>query len=535
MSLTRDTLKHTAIYSSATLLGKSASFFMLPFYAHIFQSEGYGVIGIIDASLGFLTILFASGFHVAITRIYHEEDGENKKRVISTAIWLIWVLGLITIPLPMLFSRFISSFLLGDAQYYGLVCLALITFAIDVSGQSAGTFLVIRQRSMLYSVVGIVKLFVGLGLNIWLVIILDVGLIGVFITSLINAVIGSIIFHWIAARSNGTAYDPRICRKLLKFQLPLMPSDFIAYASRQAERFLVRFFINLQGVGILEMAYSFPPLLNLIITHPFALSWRTKSMEIARQEDAPEIIGRMFSKYLYIMGFGALLMSVAIEDVIEIMTPVEFWGAVRIAKIEIMTTVLAGATTYIMFGLLYSKETKTIAVIRSVCAVIKIGLSFLFITMWGLLGAACSALITEIIILAWISWNSQRSYPIRIEYAKIAIIILSAVGIGFAVSYVDYTNFWPAIYLRTHALNDVRLFLSSTPLGAWKDGKLIGIFQARETQVVSLAFNLLFAMSYLFLLPVVQPGFAQSALRRFNFIGLIKLRHHLKAADKTVR
>lgn len=85
-----------------------------------------------------------------------------------------------------------------------------------------------------------------------MVIILDSGLIGIFITSLVNAILGSIIFHWIAIRHNGMGYDPNILRKLLKFQVPMMPAELISYASRQADRFLVRFFINIQGVGILE-------------------------------------------------------------------------------------------------------------------------------------------------------------------------------------------------------------------------------------------------------------------------------------------
>ena len=516
MGLTVDTLKHTAIYSSATILGRLTSFFMLPFYAHIFRSEGYGVIGIIEASLGFLTILFASGFHIAITRIYHEEEGQDKKRVISTAIWLIWALGLLAIPLPILASPYISSFLLGDSQYWSLISLSLITFVIDVSGQSAGTFLVIRQKSALYSAVGLVKLFVGLALNIWLVIILNVGIIGIFITSLINAVLSSIIFHWIALRNNGASYDSRVCRKLLKFQLPLMPGDLIAYGSRQAERFLVRFLVSLQGVGILEMAYKFPPLLNLLIVFPFGLTWRTKSIEIAEQRDASRIIGQMFTKYLFMLGFAALLMSVAIKDVLELLTPVEFWGAERIARVEIVTTVLAGMTTYMVFGLYYRKQTKILTMIRSVCAVIKVGLALLFINLWGLSGAAWSALITEGIILSWIFRHAQKAYPIHLEYGKILTLVLAAVAIGFTAGIVDYSNFWPSVYLKTHILDDLRLFLTSTPLGAWRDGKLIALLQTREDQFVSLILNLLIGSTYLALLPLAQPGLARGAVKHFR-------------------
>ena len=125
MGLTRSTLKHSAIYSLSSILSRLISFIMLPFYANIFQTEGYGIIGMVDASLGMLGILFASGFHIAILRIYHEEEDHNKKLVISTAIRLVWVLGLAAIMLPMLFSPQLSRIFLGSERYSMLLVLSL--------------------------------------------------------------------------------------------------------------------------------------------------------------------------------------------------------------------------------------------------------------------------------------------------------------------------------------------------------------------------------------------------------------------------
>ena len=166
MGLTRQTFKHTAIYSFATVLGRMISFIMLPFYAYIFHTEGYGVIGMVDASLGLLSILFAAGFHVAILKIYHEETGTSKRLVISTAIRLVWYLSAASIIIPAIFCSQLSAFFLGSREYSLIVLLALITFVIDVAGQSASTFLIIEQKSMLYSLVGVIRLLLGVSLNI---------------------------------------------------------------------------------------------------------------------------------------------------------------------------------------------------------------------------------------------------------------------------------------------------------------------------------------------------------------------------------
>ena len=276
-----------------------------------------------------LGILFASGFHIAILRIYHEEEDQNKKLVISTAIRLVWVLGLAAIMLPMLFSPQLSRIFLGSERYSMLLVLSLITFLIDVSGQSASTFLIINQKSIMYSSVSIIRLVIGLTLNIWLVLILNVGLIGVFVSSLVTAIVSSTIFHIAAYRAHKLNFDRSVAKKLLKFQLPLMPGEVIAFLSRQTERFLVRFLIDIHGVGILEMAYKFPPLLNLLVSMPFTQAWRTKSFEIADQPEAPRIIGRMFTNYFFLMVFTGMIMAVCIDDVLKILTPPSFgkrWG-----------------------------------------------------------------------------------------------------------------------------------------------------------------------------------------------------------------
>ena len=532
MGLTKDTFKHASIYSLGALLGRMVSFIMLPFYAYIFQTEGYGIIGIIDASLGFLSILFATGFHAAITRIYHEEEGENKKAVISSGMWLVWGLSFVVVIFPAVGSRFISDILLGDEKYYFLVCLALITLMIDVAGQSMGTYLIVRQRSFQYTSIGLLRLIVGLSLNIWLVIILRVGLIGIFVTSFINALLGAIIFHWIAINANGIKFDRKICRKLFAFQMPLLPGELIAYASRQAERFLVRFQMNLEFVGILEMAYKFPPLLNLVISFPFMRSWRTKSIEIGDKGGAPELIGTMLTKYIFIMGFGALLMAVSIKYVLEILTPPEFWQAYRIARIEIVTTVLAGATSYMVFGLLYMKETRVIALIKSVCAIIKIGLSVLFIKLWGLKGAAWSALVVECIILYLTVQKSQKAYPIRIEFGKIAVMVLACFVIDFGITLIDYSSFPPAAYLKTHMMDNIKLLLASTFLESWKDGKLVNLLQEREDVIISLIINLLFSLSYLVLFPIIQPELVKRALGRLRNVQPMKVNNGERGAGK---
>jgi O-antigen/teichoic acid export membrane protein len=502
MSLGRQTFKHAAIYSIANVLGGLASFLLLPFYAHHFGTEGYGVMALIDTSLGMFTVLLSGGLSMAIIRIYHEEEDPSRKSLsIGTGIWLVWCLGFLLAVVPIVFSQLLSEFLFGTGQYYSLIVLALVTFVIDVAGQSASAAQIIKQQSVLFSSIGLGRLIIGLSLNIWLVVILQVGLIGFFLSSLVTAVLNSIIFHFMAIKEHGFGFDWRIAEKLVKFQLPLVPGEVIGFVGRQADRVQVRALVGLEGVGILEMAYKFPPLLNLFINIPFRRAWNTKSIEIAEQVGAAEIIASMFTRFLYLNMFAGLLLALTIQDILKVMTPPEFWPAGRIAQIEIVTTILTACSMYLSFGILYRKQTKILSAVRIVLVPIKLLLGWLFIVRWGLAGAALSAMIIELTSLGWIAIKGHSFYPLPLEYAKIGAIVLYA---AFLFILLNGATYEAVIPIADKIMSGFVQFMQLVPIEGGGPGRIIELLQERREHVISFVLNCFFSLFFLALFPLVS-------------------------------
>lgn len=505
MGLGRETLKHTVIYSIGTVLGRLVSFLMLPFYAHIFQVQGYGIIALIDTSLGLLTILLSGGFQTGILRIYHEQNAENKNITLSTGVGLVWILGALLIIFPFIFSSYISKLIFGSAEYYSLFCLALINFLIDTAGQSASTIQIIKQQSVLFTSINLVRLVVGLMLNVWLVVFMEVGLIGVFLSSLITSIISSTAFHILAYREHGFEFSHYIAVRLLNFQLPLLPGEIVSFLGRQAERILVRILIGLEGVGILEMAYKFPPLINLFITIPFQRAWRTKSIEIAHQVNAPCIISKMFTQYFYVMVFFGLILGVTIQSILKITTPPEFWQAAAIVRIEIITTILNGTITYLSFGILYSKKTGILSNIKIAVVPIKIILSFVFILLWGLRGAAFSALLIEFIMLIWILKKAQALYRLPLEYWKIGFIIFSA----FIFFFLIENGFLGKIFVSSvleQWISQVNVLLRTNLYGNYESRKIILFLLEKKDDVITIILNTILVMPFLALFPLMRKS-----------------------------
>lgn len=503
----RAAFKHAAVYSFATVLSKAVGFLLLPLYAHVFRDIGYGIIGMMDAGLNFLSGLLGYLIRGGVVRIYHEEQTERDKRaVVSTGLILLWAVmsGLVLLILP--FARPIATLWLGEPEYALYVLLSLIAFLLEITGSAAGVLLIIQQRSKVFSSIGLLRLVTGIGLNLWLIIGLKLGLTGYFLASLGMHAVSSALFHAIAIRQCGLRYDARIARKLIAFQLPLVPSNILSFFARQAERILLRFMVAIETVGVLEMAYKFPALISLFITQPFWQSWDTKRTEIAERPGAPEQIGRMFTYYVFLVLFAGLLLAVDIDPLIRLMTPPEFWAAIGIAEVIIVTEILNGCYHHFMFGIYYAKRTRTLGMIRAGASIFKLVTSFVLIYLYGLSGAAYSSAITAGLLVT-LTWRaSGRHYRMVLEKRRLAILVVGALALRTLIVELDLVELLGADRLERSLTPKLLAAMQGTFLASWRDGAAVRILQMKSPLVYDLGVRTLAACLFLLLVPVVHEG-----------------------------
>ena len=435
MSHTSSTVKHAAIYSAATMLGKLVGFIMLPFYAHKLGAAGYGIIGMVDASLSLLTGFLAYSLRGTIVRLYHEQVSENKRHVISTGIWITVAFVAAMVLSAAVFASPLSSLLFGTQDLAIILLLALGSFFFDTVGESSASILIIERRSVIFSAVGLVRLIVGLSLNILLIVYLDYGVYGYFISAIICALLSAAIFCYYAISHSGLTYNKAIAKKIVVFHAPLIPGALVVFFSSQSERIILRFFESIEKVGVLEMAYKFPSLISILVHTPFMRSWDTERVRLAEEgkDDAASVIGSMASLSLILTITISLVIAVCINDILKILTPPEFWGASSIAQIGCLTAVLSSVTYHVNFGYYYAKDTKSWALLTVCISLVKVAMSVGFIYRWGLWGAAYSACIGQFLMVVFAARGGQQRF--RLVYNHRLNIVAILVGLSlFTVS-----------------------------------------------------------------------------------------------------
>jgi O-antigen/teichoic acid export membrane protein len=505
MSVDRSTFKHAAIYSGAAMLSRMIGFVLLPLYAHELQTIGYGIIAMVDLAVGFLLSILAQGIRGGMVRFYHEEkDPERKKDVVPTGTRLVMIATTVLVLLTMLLSRPLSALMLGDGDFWYLVCLGAGSFLLQFVGETASSILLIQRRSLSFSGVSLVQLTLGLLLNFSFIVVLQWGVTGYFLAAIGTAVVSMSIHLWLLISTCGWRYDPVVAKKLIAFQLPLVPGSLAAFFSRQAERVLLRFMDALESVGILEMGYKFPVLLTLMIHQPFMRSWDTRRVEIAEEPDGPERIGRMYTYGLFMMLAAGLVLAVCIRELLMILLPEEFWPAYRIARVEILTVLMQSSMYHFIFGIFYMKKTKDWAIVRGVTSAVKVGFSVLFISLWGLYGAAYSACITMFITLVWGTWLGMKHYYFPIEKAKVGLLLGSVIVMFYYIQGADFRSVELLDPVRTSWMPGMIDSLSGTFFGTWKEGKLITMLTDRLDLIVDMSVRGLLAALYLLMLPIVH-------------------------------
>jgi len=516
--LTRGTLKHAGVYGSAAVASKAVGFLMLPVYAHLFRDSGYGQIAMVDTSLSLVLSLLANGVGGAMMRYYHAETGDRRKSVVPTGIVLVAVPALAIATLAMIFSKPLSQLLLGDAASYPLICLGFGTFFFDLTANTASSILLIQRRSVVYSLIGLAQLLVSIGLNIWLLLVLKLGLLGYFLTNFVVAICAALTFGWFCVRECGFPLRKDVARELLQYQWPLVPGALVAWVAGQIESLIVRFSISLGGVGRMQMGMKFPSLITLLIAEPFMRSWVTKQFELAEADpDAARIqSGRMFTTYMFFLLFASLVVAACVDSVLRVFTPSEFWWSSRIARIQIVTVILGACYSYLNFGLMYAKATHILAVQRGVSACGKTLLSLLFVGMWGMDGVALAGCISAALLLVFGTRRSQKFFRQRLEYRRVATLIFIAVAMYLLIGHGPVQSLPGIKSLERFVSVQVVDFLKSTALADWNSGQIVQAVATRSMDATLLLVKLGLCLTFGFTAPLAHPEMLRGLRRRLG-------------------
>ena len=476
-------LKHTSTYSFGNILGKMVGFFMIPFYTHYLSPADYGTLELLDLSLALMGLVLTMWMNASIIRHYYDYDNpKDRNQAVSTILILALAIGVVAAFCGVHFSRPLSSLILKTPDLHFYVSLIALSFLMTCVRVVSTSYLRAGQRSVFIVGYEMALLVLTLSLNIYFIAIRHIGVLGVLYSSLIANTLVAIVLTANTIREIGLSFSYQKLKQVVVFGTPLVMTSIAAFTVNFSDRFFLRHFSTIDNVGIYALGYKFAFMLSFLVVQPFDMIWSARMYEIAKRDDSGRMFSKFFEYYCLALVAVAFGLSLVIREVINVISPDSFHTAYKVVPVVALAYIFQGMNRYFLTGSYIAKKTLHLGAIGAASAAGNIGLNFLLIPRYGMMGAAWSTAASFLLMAALAYMVSQKAYAIPYTFSRVILLIVLAAALYLGSILIPVSSLALAILVKL-------LFLAAFPVVLYK----AGFFHRREVEIAKEAASALAA------------------------------------------
>jgi O-antigen/teichoic acid export membrane protein len=373
----------------------------------------------------------------------------------------VLVTGAFTFIAGVAFIRPISHLLLGPKVSPVYLLISFSAFICSYISTVPRTYLRAKEASGTYTLISNVSLGLLLALNIYFVVILKIGLVGILWSSLIVNVLNLLALSVWALRDAGIYFSTRWMRELFAFGGPLMFSNLAVFTLNFSDRFFLQHLRNLEVVGIYAVGYKFGYMMNYLIVQPFYVMWQARMYAVHEQPNHEKIFSRIFVLYSLVLTYSGLGLAVLSPEIIHLMVGPKFAASQMVVPVVVLAYVFWGIGFYVQVGMFVTNRTGLVAVVGAIGAVLDMVLNYVLIVRYGMMGAAWATLLSFAVMAGASYWYSQQVFPLRLGVRRVGAMLILAVGFYLL-------SRWASSQPMAVALAAKALLLLGFPVVLWK-------------------------------------------------------------------
>ncbi|CAN5137683.1 flippase [soil metagenome] len=438
----------TAIYGISSIVTKFITIFLVPIYAKIFEPSDFGTISLINITFSLLGIFVILGLDTATGVYFYELESEDRKKPISSWFWTQITISLLIFTLVTIFADQISNLILNNTSgsiYFMLAAFNLILATLP--GLIINWFR-LQRRPIPCIIFTLGNSLLLIFLNIVFVILLKVGIKGIFISYVLSSGISAIVaFFYIRDWIKFSSFDFSLLKKMLQFSLPLVPAAIAFWVLTSSAGYFIESKLDRAEVGLFQIGSSFASGMFLI-TGAFQLSWGPFAFSIHKEENARQIYAEVFIIYIVLTSFIFVCLSTFAKEILLVLTTPNYVEAYIVGSILAFNFILVGLNYIAAIGLNLAKTNSPYATAIIVASVITIGLYFLLIPALGKEGAALATLSGQILIPIYMFYKAQRLYFIPYKFSKGFLILVLAILTALFGNLVDFESMLVTVQIK---------------------------------------------------------------------------------------
>lgn len=442
-------LKHSSIYAASNAISRLIGFIMIPVYTTYLSPNDYGVMELLALTTNLIRMVVGMGASSGIGRFYFDfEEQSDRNKVISSAYIGLGVIALPIAGLLMTLSGTFSELVLDDAGYRRVFMVAFASMGLGMMNEIGIAYYRTVQKSVVVTVISLIRLVADLSLNILFVVVLEWGVWGIFVATFISSLGVFLVQTPLVLKEVGYRFSLQVVKDLIKFGAPLIPSNIATYIVIASDRYFIKEFVSLSQTGIYSLGYRFGTVVNNFVISPFIQIWFPRRFEMFKQPDSEHIFARIFTYFCFALLYCGLVIAVPSREMIEIVADERYWEAYRIIPLLTLAHVIFSFFYHFNIGIMIEKKTKYFAYINGMNAVLNVGLNILLIPMYGIWGAAFSTLGSYIFRSVMCYYFSNRLHRIEVEWSRMFHLFGLALALFFALHYLDLGHRYSNLMLK---------------------------------------------------------------------------------------
>lgn len=408
-------IRGAGVYLVASVLNASIPFLLLPVLTRYLEPAEYGEIAVFQVWVSLIGALCGLSVHGAANRKYFDyEDPDREIGEFIGACVLLLIISTIALAIIAYSFRSIIIEALGIKEIWLWLAIpvAFSNFLIQLRlGQWQ-----VRKKAAFYGSFQISRSLLDMLLSLVLVVVFTLGVTGRLSGTISAAFIfGSIAL--ISLHSSGLFrlnWRPDLMREALKFGVPLIPHILGAFLLLTADRAIISSKLGLSEAGVYMVAAQLAMAMSIMLeaVNKAFSPWLFERLKRDNESEKRQIVkfSYGYSGFLLFIAFIALIVG---DDVLRLIAGEKFGSAGKVVGWLFLAQAFRGIyflfTNYIFFA----KKTGAIAKITISFGILHIGLLYIFIDYFGVVGAAYALCVSMFLQMlgTWYTANKLLNMP----------------------------------------------------------------------------------------------------------------------------
>ncbi|WP_020404265.1 lipopolysaccharide biosynthesis protein [Gracilimonas tropica] len=460
MTKLKELFSDTLIYGISSVLARFIGYLLVPLHTAVFAEGQYGVITLIFAAIALFNVVFQMGMESAYIRYGKDRD---KAQSFFTTIQLFLLISSGLLVLAVWLAQPAIAPILGLQVGDSILWMMLGILFFDTLAIVPFAELRLERKSISFAVIKTGNVVVNLGLNFYLILGLNYGIEGVFISNLIASTLTALATTLYTLPLLKGSWNTDFLKKALIFGLPFIPAGFGHAINELIDRFFLKSMDpatvqQLYGpdytsddiVGIYGACYKLAVFM-LLIVQMFRMAWQPFFMRQSEERSAPKTFSQTFS--FFNLAAAGIFLSVALftEQIVSIKIPIlnfylvdaKFWEGLNIVPVLLMAYWFQGWYINFSAGIFISETTKRLPQITLFGAGITIIANLTLIPFFGMMGSATATLISYGAMAMLIYYYSTNAF--RVPYKLVS---------GFGVMLTATATFYLKPYIMGYGYNE---------------------------------------------------------------------------------